>query len=119
MADRVVELQQFRPANQVVKLSDSKLCHDFPDFLGNKVEEVDDVFLTDLSWSDQTILELTEFCHRMQINFSFVPGVFTAFRTDLRSFPSGLAILEVKHTPLEGWGRIMKRAVDIIGLAMP
>ncbi len=80
-----------------------------------KTKQVDDVFLTDLSWSDQTILELTEFCHRMQLNFSFVPSVFTAFRTDLRPLPSGLAILEVKHTPLEGWGRILKRSIDIIG----
>lgn len=80
-----------------------------------KKNEVDDVFLTDLSWSDQTILSLTEFCHRMQLNFSFVPSVFTSFRTDLRPLPSGLALLEVKHTPLEGWGRIIKRGVDILG----
>lgn len=80
-----------------------------------KNERVDDVFLTDLSWEEDRILDLAGFCHRMQINFSFVPSVFTSFRTDFRPLSSGLAILEVKHTPLEGWGRLLKRSMDIIG----
>lgn len=83
--------------------------------------EIDDVFLTDLSYPQERILELANFCHRMQLNFSFIPSEFASFRTDLRSFPSGLAILEVKHTPLEGWGKIIKDGTDFImalGIAM-
>lgn len=76
---------------------------------------VDDIFLTDLVWREDQIVELVQFAHRMQLNFSFVPSLFTAFRTDLRPLTSGLAILEVKHTPLEAWGSIIKRMVDIVG----
>lgn len=82
-----------------------------------KSKHVDDVFLTDLSWNESKVLELAQFCHRMQLNFSFVPSIFTSFRTDLRPLGSGLALLEVKHTPLEGWGKLIKRGMDIIGAA--
>ena len=75
---------------------------------------VDDVFLTDLSYSQEKILELADFCHRMQVNFSFIPSEFGSFRTQLKTFPTGLAILEVKHTTLDGWGKIIKRGVDIV-----
>lgn len=81
-------------------------------------KKIDDVFLTDLSWDNEIILELANFCHRMQINFSFVPSIFTSFRTDLRPLPSGLSILEVKHTPLEGWGKIIKRTIDVVGASI-
>lgn len=80
-----------------------------------KSQAVDDIFLTDLAWNEEQIFELVQFAHRMQVNFSFVPSLFTAFRTDLRPLTSGLAILEVKHTPLEGWGSIIKRMVDVVG----
>ncbi|MBI3335074.1 MAG: sugar transferase [Candidatus Portnoybacteria bacterium] len=80
-----------------------------------KSRHVDDVFLTDLSWSEAKVLELAQFCHRMQLNFSFVPSVFTSFRTDFKPLVRGLALLEVKHTPLEGWGKLMKRGMDIVG----
>lgn len=80
-----------------------------------KKNHVDDIFLTDLHWSEEHIFELVRFAHRMQVNFSFIPSLFTSFRTNLRPLPSGLAILEVKHTPLEGWGRIIKRALDVAG----
>ncbi len=87
----------------------------------NKIEQIirqrdiDDVFLTDLSYSQEKILELADFCHRMQVNFSFIPSEFGSFRTELKTFPTGLAILEVKHTTLDGWGKISKRGIDIVG----
>lgn len=99
----------FRVIKEVLDINMSEI----EDIVRN--EHVDDVFLTDLSWGDDRILDLAGFCHRMQINFNFVPSIFTSFRTDLRPLPSGLAILEVKHTPLEGWGRILKRGIDIVG----
>ena len=76
---------------------------------------IDDVFLTDLSYDQERVLELADFCHRMQVNFSFIPSEFASFRTEFKTFPTGLAILEVKHTPLDGWGKIIKRGIDIFG----
>lgn len=75
---------------------------------------IDDVFLTDLSYPQDLVLALADFCHRMQINFSFIPSEFASFRTQLRTFPSGLAMLEVSHTPLEGWPNLIKRTLDFI-----
>jgi len=76
---------------------------------------VDDIFLTDLAFKEEDVFDLVRFAHRMQISFSFIPSLFTSFRTELHPLAAGLALLEVKHTPLEGWGKLIKRTVDIAG----
>jgi exopolysaccharide biosynthesis polyprenyl glycosylphosphotransferase len=59
------------------------------------------------------LVKLKEFCIRRQIVFKYVPFIQTA-NFDFKIF-SGEPLIEVKNTPLDGWGKITKRAFDIAG----
>lgn len=57
---------------------------------------------------------LIDLCDEYKIDFKFIPdilGTYTNF--DIRTI-SGVPIVEVKKTSLDGWGKIIKRAFDII-----
>lgn len=59
------------------------------------------------------LIKLKEFCIRRQIVFKYVPFIQTA-NFDFKIF-SGEPLIEVKNTPLDGWGKITKRVFDIVG----
>ncbi|MCC2632062.1 MAG: Undecaprenyl-phosphate galactose phosphotransferase, WbaP/exopolysaccharide biosynthesis polyprenyl, partial [Patescibacteria group bacterium] len=54
-------------------------------------------------------------CLEQHIGFSFVPSLLTELQSnyDVRTIV-GLPVIEVNPTPLEGWGRILKRMFDIL-----
>jgi exopolysaccharide biosynthesis polyprenyl glycosylphosphotransferase len=60
-------------------------------------------------------LELLNFVRRKGLQFSFVPNLFEVQRNiiELDSF-KGIPIIKLKNTPLEGWGKVIKRILDII-----
>src|SRR5690606_28826514 len=48
------------------------------------------------------------------ILFNFVPDIFETSRTNVSMETiSGYPVIVLKGTPLEGWGRIIKRVVDV------
>ncbi len=60
-------------------------------------------------------LHLLEFARRRGLQFSFVPNLFEVQRNviELDNF-KGIPIIKLKNTPLEGWGKVIKRLLDII-----
>jgi len=54
------------------------------------------------------------FCRDYNLLFNFVPDMFENARTNVAvETISGVPVITIKHTPLEGWGRIIKRTLDI------
>ena len=49
------------------------------------------------------------------LSFSFIPNLFEVQRNviELQSF-RGIPMISLKNTPLDGWGRVVKRLLDII-----
>lgn len=76
----------------------------------------DEVIVADLSISRNILVELLEFCQVYHIDFKFIPDLFQAktINVDIERI-KGVTLVEIKKTPLDGWGRIIKRAFDIIG----
>lgn len=64
--------------------------------------------------SDQN-LALLEFVRRKGLQFSFVPNLFEVQRNniELDNF-KGIPVIKLKNTPLEGWGKVIKRLLDIV-----
>lgn len=77
-----------------------------------KEDRIDEVFLASLEYDREQILELIALCHRQQLDFKFVTDLFYRFQTEARLLGT-LPLVRVRNTPLEGWGRIVKRLFDI------
>ncbi len=74
------------------------------------------LILTDSELSRENINELSNFCEEHHIHFSFVPDLFGALSARMSiDVLSGIPLIEIKRTPLGGWGKILKRAFDIVG----
>ena len=63
----------------------------------------------------QRDIDLISFCQQHQIAYRFVPNVVGLYSTNVQTaLYGGVPVLEIRTTPLEGWGRILKRIVDVI-----
>lgn len=74
---------------------------------------VDEIIVCDSSLTDEEQEKMIDFCAINNIAYKFIPTTLQTTRLEAGLF-NGEPIIEVKHTPLEGWGRILKRVFDII-----
>jgi len=79
-----------------------------------KRKGVDEIILCDPSVPDDQQEKLIDYCAIHNIAYSYVP---TFLQTSLFSMRilGGEPLFEFRHTPLDGWGKILKRTFDIIG----
>lgn len=63
--------------------------------------------------------ELLDFCIENRKDLKFVPAIFAdrSANIEMQSI-AGVPVIELKRTPLDGWGKIIKRTFDIIGAAV-
>lgn len=91
---------------------------------GNVLEDIkklqsqyrlDEIFYTRLNSSEREYLQLVDFAHDHSISFNYVPDIVEAQQTNINvSTVGGIPILELKNTPLAGWGRVVKRLLDLV-----
>jgi len=76
--------------------------------------QLDIILLADPNVSRSRALEMIRFAETNHINFRYLADLFAAaFQRVEVSTTAGFPIIEVKPTPLDGWGRIIKRVFDI------
>jgi exopolysaccharide biosynthesis polyprenyl glycosylphosphotransferase len=80
-----------------------------------KANEVDEIIQADPNLSKAETLRLYDFADEHHLTFKYVADLLgtKVLKTELAEF-AGLPIMEVKKTPLDGWGRIIKRIFDFI-----
>jgi exopolysaccharide biosynthesis polyprenyl glycosylphosphotransferase len=78
-----------------------------------KHNSVDEIIQADPNLSKTETLRLFDFADEHHLIFKYVADLLgtKVLKTELTEF-SGLPIMEVKKTPLDGWGRIIKRLFD-------
>lgn len=74
---------------------------------------IDEIIIGDPTLPDDEQLKLFDFCQINNIIYKLLPTAFQTPRFSMYIF-NGEPILEFHHTPLDGWGKILKRAFDII-----
>lgn len=79
---------------------------------GNK--GVDEIIICDSSLTDEEQEKLIDYCAINNIAYKFIPTTLQTAKFEAGIF-NGEPIMEIRHTPLEGWGKILKRAFDIVG----
>lgn len=86
---------------------------------GGAGKEIDEIIQSDPNLSKGEILRLYDFADEHHLTFKYAADLLGAkvLKTEV-SETAGIPIVEVKKTPLDGWGRIVKRLFDIIGSLM-
>lgn len=80
-----------------------------------KRRKVDEILLADPNVPKEDALELIALAEEHNITFKYLADLFAASFTKIEvTANGGIPIIEVKRTPLEGWGRIIKRLFDIV-----
>ncbi|MDD5590019.1 MAG: sugar transferase, partial [Candidatus Portnoybacteria bacterium] len=81
-----------------------------------KQNRLDDIILANPDFPREKVLELIGFCEEKYLNFKFVPNLFQTLTTNVEYDTLAAApLIELKRTALDGWGRILKRVIDIVG----
>ncbi|HBH45954.1 MAG: hypothetical protein A2445_00755 [Candidatus Jacksonbacteria bacterium RIFOXYC2_FULL_44_29] len=91
------------------------------DALADKVRDitVESVILTDLNLSREQVNDYLEFCQTRHLDFSYAADMLSANLHNIEMDAiAGFPLIEIKRTPLEGWGRVKKRAIDILFSAL-
>jgi exopolysaccharide biosynthesis polyprenyl glycosylphosphotransferase len=84
-----------------------------------KDREIDEIIQGDPNLTKAETLRLYDFANDNHITFRYVADLLEVkvLRTEVAEV-SGVPIVEVKRTTLDGWGRIFKRTFDIIGSSL-
>lgn len=78
-----------------------------------------ELWLADPQLPHAEMLKLVAFAHDHHLTFRYAADLFGARATHVHvSTVAGVPVIELRRTPLEGWGRILKRAVDFLGSAV-
>lgn len=82
-------------------------------------QHIDEIIQADSGLGQEEVLELVNFATNHHITYRFIPNQFGLYATNSAiSSMAGIPMIEIKLTPLDGWGRIMKRVFDVIGATL-
>jgi len=80
-----------------------------------KEKSIDEVIQAAGNLPKEQILRLIDFCNDYHLIFKYAAGLAEAQTVHLEvNTMAGIPIVEVKKTPLDGWGKIIKRVFDSI-----
>ena len=81
----------------------------------HREQPLDEIIQADSSISRQDSATLLDFAEENNLQFKYAAGTFEARTTNTEvHFISGVPLIEIHKTKLDGWGKIIKRLVDII-----
>ena len=84
-----------------------------------KKYNLDDVVLTDIGISKAKIMQIIQICSDHNITFKYIPDTFSFLTLNVSAELIGtMPVMELKSIPLDGWGRIVKRILDLTFAAL-
>ena len=82
-------------------------------------QAIDGILLAEPALAREKALEAIAFSEEHHLTFHYLADLFAARFTRIEvSTAGGIPIIEVKRTPLDGWGRIAKRAFDLVAATL-
>lgn len=81
-----------------------------------KKYKIDEVIQTEFDFPEDIVEDIIEICDLHHINYRFIPDLLEVRRTNIAIETIGtIPVINLKTTPLDGWGKIVKRIIDILG----
>ena len=80
-----------------------------------EIKGIDEIILCDPTITDAEQEKIIDYCAINNIAYKHVPTSLQTSKIEMGMFDGSIPIIEVKHTPLDGWGRILKRVFDVFG----
>ncbi len=75
----------------------------------------DEIILADVSVDREIRSRILNFCYSNHLGFKYLADIFDAQSHNIEILSlGGFPLIEIKKTPLDGWGRVVKRVFDII-----
>lgn len=74
---------------------------------------LDEVMVCDPSLTDDEQQKLLDYCQINNITLKYLPTTRETSRFTMSIF-NGEPIIEFQHTPLDGWGKVLKRVYDLV-----
>lgn len=77
-------------------------------------EKIDELIVVSERYRNEDLVILRNHCLEHHLSFSFVPPLLTELQSSFEVRSVGkLPVIEVRPTPLEGWGRVIKGLFDL------
>ena len=77
-------------------------------------ERIDEILQADASLANEQILNLVNIAVDLGIKFNYLPGILESHRANIETDVIGTRpVIRLKNTPLDGWGKVVKRLTDI------
>ncbi|MFH1218758.1 MAG: sugar transferase [Candidatus Peregrinibacteria bacterium] len=84
-----------------------------------KTKKIDEVIQTKSDFSQFQAEEILELCDLYHINYRFTPDLLDVRRTNIEiETLNTIPIISINPTPLDGWGKVWKRLMDIAGATL-
>jgi len=124
ITEEIAESIANRPSYKIVGLIDSSNKKTTLKNLGSiketeallKRHRIDEVIQTSQNVTEKQSEDIIDYCDLNHINYRFIPDLIEVRRTNITiDSISGIPIISLKPTPLDGWGKVAKRALDIVG----
>lgn len=74
---------------------------------------IDEIVVGDPTLTDDEQEKLFDYCQINNVTYKYFPTTLQTPRFSMKIW-NGEPIIEFQHTPLDGWGRVIKRAYDIV-----
>lgn len=78
---------------------------------------IDEIIVCDQSITDDEQEKILDYCQIHNISFKYFPTTLQTSRFAMRVM-NGEPLIEFLHTPLDGWGRVLKRIFDVMASAV-
>jgi exopolysaccharide biosynthesis polyprenyl glycosylphosphotransferase len=80
-----------------------------------RADKIDEIILADPKATKAETLELLQFSETEHLDFRYCADLFASAigRSHMHTY-AGIPVIEVKKTPLDGWGAIYKRLFDLV-----
>ncbi|HEX5429832.1 MAG TPA: sugar transferase [Patescibacteria group bacterium] len=76
---------------------------------------IDELLQADPQLPQEMSTSILRFCRDYGILYNFVPNIFETATTNVAvEAISGIPVISLKATPLEGWGQVVKRLIDVV-----
>lgn len=83
---------------------------------GTKHQPIDQIIQADSRLGQDETLQMVRYAANNHITYRFVPNQFGLYAArSVVGTLAGVTMVEIRLTPLEGWGRVAKRVFDVLG----